>query len=266
MRARQEIRRSRGTHRKSSLFLWIIAQAGPSQYCPSACLSICLSFHLKMVLKPVWRYTSVPVGQAGLPVPRKLLIPLPDSLSLPTFPTEHLFKKKILRKKERKATTASGLQIQQAKYTASTGGKGPPPSLASQQPQSLIYIVHKSCALHNQNEAPLPRNNIVYSSMPPTRSREGTGQKGEEETETHEGVCVGNESRSLQRNLMKHLPALVRGEEKVLQVCQTSIHKGACVLSTFRRAAPQCGSLIRLPSSGPGQHLPVRAAWVSPRV
>lgn len=202
VRARQEISWSRETHRKSSLFLWIIAQAGPSQYCPSACLSICLSFHLKMVLKPVWRYTSVPVGQAGLPIPRKLLIPLPDSLSLPTFPTEHLFKKKILRKKERKATTASGLQIQQAKYTASTGGKGPPPHWPVSN-QSLIYIVHKSCALHNQNEAPLPRNNNVYSSMPPTRSREGTGQTGEGETETHEGVCVGNESRSLQRNLIE---------------------------------------------------------------
>lgn len=102
VRARQEIRQSRGTHRKSSLFLWIIAQAGPSQYCPSACLSICLSFHLKTVLKPVWRYPSVPLGEAGLPIPRKLLIPLPNSLSLPTFPTEHLFKKKNLRKKERK--------------------------------------------------------------------------------------------------------------------------------------------------------------------
>lgn len=101
MRARQEIRRSRGTHRKSSLFLWIIAQAGPSQYCPSACLSICLSFHLKMVLKPVWRYTSVPVGQADLPIPRKLLIPLPNSLSLPTFPTEHLFKKKFKKKRKK---------------------------------------------------------------------------------------------------------------------------------------------------------------------
>lgn len=202
VRARQEIRWSRETHRKSSLFLWIIAQAGPSQYCPSACLSICLSFYLKMVLKPVWRYTSVPVGQAGLPIPRKLLIPLPDSLSLPTFPTEHLFKKKNLKKKKKS---------HHREWVTNTAGKihgehwweGASSSLASQQPQSLIYIVHKSCALHNQNEAPLPRNNNVYSSMPPTRSREGTGQTGEGETETHEGVCVGNESRSLQRNLIE---------------------------------------------------------------
>lgn len=94
---------SRGTHRKSSLFLWIIAQAGPSQYRPSACLSICLSFHLKMVLKPVWRYTSVPVGQDGLPTPRKLLVLLPNSISLPTFPTEQLLKKLRKKKKRKKS-------------------------------------------------------------------------------------------------------------------------------------------------------------------
>lgn len=84
-----------------------------------------------MVLKPVWRYTSVPVGQDGLPTPRKLLALLPNSISLPTFPTEQLLKKLRKKKKERKATTVSGSQIQQAKYTASIGGKGPPPSLAS---------------------------------------------------------------------------------------------------------------------------------------
>lgn len=99
----------------------------------------------------------------------------------------------------------SGLQIQQAKYTASIGGKGPSPSLTSQQPQCLIYIVHKPCALHNQNEAPLPTNNNVYSCIPPppTWSREGTGQKGEEETETHDNVCGETGSRSLRRNLIE---------------------------------------------------------------
>lgn len=218
-----------------------------------------------MVLKPVWRYTSVPVGQAGLPIPRKLLIPLPDSLSLPTFPTEHLFKKNL--KKERKATTASGLQIQQAKYTASTGGKGPPPSLASQQPQSLIYIVHKPCALHNQNEAPLPRNNNVYSSMPPTRSREGTDQTGEEETETHEGVCVGNESRSLQRNLIEASASTGEGERRksFKSVRHSNPQRGVRPLH-LPEGSPTMLSLTLLPSSGPGQHFPVRAAWVSPRV
>lgn len=82
-----------------------------------------------MVLKPVWRYTVVPVGQGGLPTPRKLLVLLP-TLSLPTFPTEQLLKKLRKKKKKRKATTMSGSQIQQAKYTASIGGKGPPLSRA----------------------------------------------------------------------------------------------------------------------------------------
>lgn len=133
-----------------------------------------------MVLKPVWRYTSVPVGQAGLPIPRKLLIPLPDSLSLPTFPTEHLFKKKkILRKKGRKATTASGLQIQQAKYTASTGGKGPPPHWPVSN-QSLIYIVHKSCALHKQNEAPSPETTMSTPACPQPGVGRGQVRQGRE--------------------------------------------------------------------------------------
>lgn len=180
MRARQEIRWSRETHRKSSLFLWIIAQAGPSQYCPSACLSICLSFYLKMVLKPVWRYTSVPVGQAGFPIPRKLLIPLPDSLSLPTFPTEHLFKKKILRKKERKATTASGLQIQQAKYTASTGGKGPPPHWPVSN-HSLLFtlftnLVH--CTIRTRR--PSPETTMSTPACPQPRVGRGQVRQGRE--------------------------------------------------------------------------------------
>lgn len=60
----------------------------------------------------------------------------------------------------------SGLQIQQAKSTASNGGTGLLPHWPVSS-QSLIYIVHKPCALHNQNEAPLPRNNNVYSRISP---------------------------------------------------------------------------------------------------
>lgn len=69
----------------------------------------------------------------------------------------------------------SGLQIQQAKYTASIGGKGPPPSLASQQPQSLIYMFTNLVHCTIRTEVLLPRNNnVVYSSTPPTQSGEGT--------------------------------------------------------------------------------------------
>lgn len=126
------------------------------------------------------------MGQAGLPTPRELLSSLPP-LSLPAYlPTQkHLLKNKIKKKQERKkATTVSGLQIQQAKYTASIVGKGPPPSLAGQQPQSLIYIVHKPRALHNQNEAPLPRTTMWSTPVSPPQSREGTGKKGEKETDS----------------------------------------------------------------------------------
>lgn len=79
----------------------------------------------------------------------------------------------------------SGLQIQQAKYTASIGGKGPPPSLAGQQPQSLIYTVHKPRALHNQKTRhPSPEQQCGLLQCPPPQSREGTGQKGDEETDS----------------------------------------------------------------------------------
>lgn len=79
----------------------------------------------------------------------------------------------------------SGLQIQQAKYTASIGGKGPPPSLAGQQPQSLIYTVHKPRALHNQKmRHPSPEQQCGLLQCPPPQSREGTGQKGDEETDS----------------------------------------------------------------------------------
>lgn len=79
----------------------------------------------------------------------------------------------------------SGLQIQQAKYTASIGGKGPPPSLAGQQPQSLIYTVHKPRALHNQKmRHPSPAQQCGLLQCPPPQSREGTGQKGDEETDS----------------------------------------------------------------------------------
>lgn len=64
----------------------------------------------------------------------------------------------------------SGLQIQQAKYTTSFGGKGLllPHWPAGQQPQSLIYIVHKPRALHHQNEAPLPGTTIRSTPASPT--------------------------------------------------------------------------------------------------
>lgn len=167
MRARQERRRSRGTHRKSSLFLWIIAQAGPSRYCPSACLSICLSFHLKMVLKPVWRCTSVPVGQAALPIPRKLLIPLLNSLSLPTFPTEHLFLKKNLRKKRKKEKPPPRVGYKYSRqYTASTGGKGPPPSLASQQPVSYLHCSQALCTAQSERGAPSQKQQYLLQHAP----------------------------------------------------------------------------------------------------
>lgn len=173
----------RATHRKSSLFLWVIAQAGPSQYCPSSCLSICLSFYLNMALKPVWRYTSVPVRQDGLSIPRKILTRLPNSLISVSFPHRTAGKKKFKKgkkkkRKERKATTMSGLQIQQAKSTASNGGMGFLPHWPVSN-QSLIYTVHKPCALHNQNEAPLPRNNNVYSCISPPPIPEWGGDRSE---------------------------------------------------------------------------------------
>lgn len=179
MRARQERRRSRGTHRKSSLFLWIIAQAGPSRYCPSACLSICLSFHLKTVLKPVWRYPSVPLGEAGLPIPRKLLIPLPNSLSLPTFPTEHLFLKKKFKKKkkERKATTTSGLQIQQAIH-GEHWWEGAS-SLTGQSATSLLFTLLTSlvhCTIRTRR--PFPETTISTPACPQPGVGRGQVRKG----------------------------------------------------------------------------------------
>lgn len=77
-----------------------------------------------MVLKPVWRYTSVPVGQAGLPIPRKLLIPLPDSLSLPTFPTEHLFKKNLKKKKKEKPPPRVGYKYSRQNTRRALVGRG----------------------------------------------------------------------------------------------------------------------------------------------
>lgn len=133
-----------------------------------------------MVLKPVWRYTSVPVGQAGLPIPRKLLIPLPDSLSLPTFPTEHLFKKKKNLKKKRKKS-------HHREWVTNTAGKihgehwweGASPSLASQQPVSYLHCSQVLCTAQAERGA-LPRNNNVYSSMPPTGVGRGQVRQGRE--------------------------------------------------------------------------------------
>lgn len=81
-------------------------------------------------------------------------------------------------------------------------------------------------------------------------------------------VSVGEAEAEASREIyLKHLSALVRGRgESPSSLSDTSIHEGACILSAFRSTAPQCCSLIPLSSSGPGQHLPVRAAWVSPRV
>lgn len=136
--------------------------------------------------------------------------PSPGSSSLQlsisaSFPHRTAGKKKKLRKKkERKATTISGLQIQQAKSTASNGGTGLLPHRPVSS-QSLIYTVHKPCALHNQNEAPLPRNNNVYSCIyPHPHPRVGRGQVREgRKKQTHEDVRGGNRSRSLQRNLIE---------------------------------------------------------------
>lgn len=72
----------------------------------------------------------------------------------------------------------SGLQIQQAKSTASNGGMGFLPHWPVSN-QSLIYTVHKPCALHNQNEAPLPRNNNVYSCIAPPPIPEWGGDRSE---------------------------------------------------------------------------------------
>lgn len=92
-------RQSGGTHRKSSLFLWIIAQAGPSQYCPSACLFICLSFHLKMVLNPCgdtllsqWARVVCPPPEASRSAPHSISAYFPHRTAV----------KKLRKKKKRK--------------------------------------------------------------------------------------------------------------------------------------------------------------------
>lgn len=149
----------------------------------------------------MWRYTSVPVGQAGLPIPRKLLIPLPDYLCL-LSPQNICLKKKNLKKKRKKSHHREWVTNTAGKIHGEHWWEGASPSLASQQPVSYLHCSQVLCTAQAERGA-LPRNNNVYSSMPPTRSREGTGQTGEGETETHEGVCVGNESRSLQRNLIE---------------------------------------------------------------
>lgn len=99
----------------------------------------------------------------------------------------------------------SGSQIQQAKYTASIGGKGLLPHWPVGN-HSLLFtlftnLVH--CTIRMRHPSPETTMSTPASHPPPTRSREGTGQKGEEETETHEDVCGGNGSRSLQRKLIE---------------------------------------------------------------
>lgn len=185
---------------------------GNSPGWPIPVLSISLSVHLPIIPSKDGAKTRVeiyvsPSGPGRFTYSRETSHSAPQLSISAYFPHRTAVIKKIKKekKKEKKSHHHEWVTNTAGKLHGEHWWEGAPPSLASQQPQSLIYIVHKPCALHNQNEAPLPRNNNVYSCIPPppTRSREGTGQKGEEETETHEDVCGGNGSRSLQRKLIE---------------------------------------------------------------
>lgn len=173
---------------------------------PIPVLSISLSVHLPIIPSEDGAKTRVeihfsPSGPGWFAHPQEASHSTPR-LSLPTFPTEHLFKKKNLKKKRKKSHHREWVTNTAGKIHGEHWWEGASPSLASQQPVSYLHCSQVLCTAQAERGA-LPRNNNVYSSMPPTRSREGTGQTGEGETETHEGVCVGNESRGLQRNLIE---------------------------------------------------------------
>lgn len=102
---------------------------------PIPVLSISLSVHLPIIPSKDGAKTRVeihccPSGPGWFAHPQEASCSAPHSLSA-YFPHRTAVKKiKKEKKKKRKATTMSGSQIQQAKYTASIGGKGPPLSRA----------------------------------------------------------------------------------------------------------------------------------------
>lgn len=79
-------RESRRTYRKSSLFLPMIAQAGPPKFCPSVCLSICLSFYLNTPC-PLVSFIHSQWARPVHPSPGNFSFCFSHFLSLPTFPT-----------------------------------------------------------------------------------------------------------------------------------------------------------------------------------
>lgn len=146
----------------------------------------------------------------------------------------------------------SGLQIQQAKYTASIGGRGPPPSLAGQQPQSLIYTVHKPRALHNQKTRhPSPEQQCGLLQCPPPEQGGDRSERGRRDRLIRVTVGAGNGSRSLQINLFEVSASTGKGEKRkpVESVRHINPQRGMRPLRLLG-CTLHCCSPIPLPSSG----------------
>lgn len=123
VRARQEIRWSRETHRKSSLFLWIIAQAGPSQYCPI------LSVHLPIIPSLDGAKTRVeiyfsPRGPGWFAHPQEASYSTPQLSISAYFPHRTSVKKKFKKKKKEKPPPRVGYKYSRQNTRRALVGRG----------------------------------------------------------------------------------------------------------------------------------------------
>lgn len=170
MRARQE---TDGAKEPQEI---LAVPVGNSPGWPILVLSISLSVHLPIIPSKDGAKTRVEThvcssGPGWFAHPQEASGSAPQ-LSLPTFPSEQLFKKLRKKKKRKKSHHHEWVTNTAGKIHGEHWWEGASSPWASQQPQSLIYIVHKPCALHDQNEAPLLRNN-VYPCTPPNPEQGG---------------------------------------------------------------------------------------------
>lgn len=182
-----------------------------------------------------------------------------------------LFKKKE-KEKEKGATAVSGLQIQQAKYRARFLWEGLLPHWPVHS-RSLIYIFTNLVPCTIRNETPPPQHNNVVQSPQPKAGRGWVRKKGEEETDSGEGLW-GNWSHGFQINLFVASASIGKGKRR--KSTESARHINPCQESRARLAHLLCLSEQPQdslpahgpppPSSGPRLGVPVRAVLVSPRV
>lgn len=184
----------------------------------------------------VWLPAAAPFlhPRISLPIP-----PLPDSPPRRELGTS-------VKKKTQNTTTMSGLQIQQAKYTASISGEKEPPSpLTSPREESVIYIFHKPCALHKrENKIPIPGTGMRSTPVSPTQGR------GRVKRKSFTRVSLGSWSHEPPQKSISSICQHGEGDEERNPLESETRHLGpeshsagarpACHSAAERSAAPGC--------------------------